>query len=64
MTEMQRYKHNKAILEKMARGESLATVSVQSTWFPPRPLTRKEPSHLKLAPRTPPRKVLTFKGKK
>jgi hypothetical protein len=37
---------NKRILAKMMRGESLATVPADATWFPPRPLVTKDPDAL------------------
>lgn len=36
-----RAKENKALIEKMRRGESLKTVNISSTWFPPRPIIKK-----------------------
>lgn len=42
MKEDQRKRENDALLEKMRKGESLATVSVQATWWPPRPIIKKD----------------------
>lgn len=41
MSDESRRKHNEKILQKMREGKPLNTVSPQSTWFPPRPLTKK-----------------------
>ena len=42
MKEDQRKRENDALLEKMRKGESLAIVSVQATWWPPRPIIKKD----------------------
>jgi len=47
-----RKKANEAILDKMARGESLTTVPVSMTWFPPRPVIKKDFSSLKGKPKS------------
>lgn len=39
-------KANEHILGKMKRGESLATVSTEATWYPPRPRIEKDLSKL------------------
>ena len=46
MTDDIRRKNNERVLEKMRRGESLTLVSVYSTWYPPRPLTKAPPKRL------------------
>jgi hypothetical protein len=42
----QRKKENDALIERMRKGESLASVSVSSTWWPPRPVIKKDLSLL------------------
>lgn len=42
MKEDLRKKENEALIEKMRKGESLATVSVKATWWPPRPIIKKD----------------------
>lgn len=42
----QRKKENDALIEKMRNGESLSMVSVSSTWYPPRPVIKKDLSLL------------------
>jgi|TARA_R110000868_G_scaffold260795_1_gene518907 hypothetical protein len=42
MSKEQRKKENDALIEKMRKGESLATVSVSATWWPPRPKIKKD----------------------
>lgn len=42
MNKDQRKKENDALIEKMRKGESLASVSVSATWFPPRPKIKKD----------------------
>lgn len=37
-----RMKRNDEILEKFFKGESLAKVPPQATWFPPRPIIKKD----------------------
>jgi len=37
-----RRKRNEEILEKFFKGESLAKVPPQATWFPPRPIIKKD----------------------
>jgi len=39
-------KQNDYILGKMQRGESLATVPTEATWYPPRPRIEKDLSKL------------------
>ena len=34
--------HNKEILHKMSRGESLNRFDSQKSWFPPRPIIKKD----------------------
>ena len=36
-----RNKRNKSIIERLMRGETLATVPQSATWFPPRPIIKK-----------------------
>ena len=36
-----RKKANKSVLDRFMRGETLATVPPEATWFPPRPLIPK-----------------------
>jgi len=42
-----RKKANEELLRKMKSGESLKTVSVQATWFPPRPIIKKDGDKIK-----------------
>ena len=42
MKEDRRKKENDALLEKMRKGESLTTVSTSATWWPPRPIIKKD----------------------
>jgi hypothetical protein len=42
-----RKKANEELLRKMKSGESLKMVSVQSTWFPPRPIIKKNEDKIK-----------------
>ena len=42
MSKDQRKKENDALIEKMRKGESLAKVSVSATWWPPRPVIKKD----------------------
>ena len=37
-----RAEHNRQLLEKMRKGESLALIPTQATWFPPRPIIQKD----------------------
>lgn len=62
MSNEQRKKENDALLEKMRRGESLATVSVSATWWPPRPVIKKDLSLL-FGEKTPDPKLETFNDK-
>jgi hypothetical protein len=39
--ELERKKRNKSIIERLMRGETLATVPQSATWFPPRPVIKK-----------------------
>jgi len=41
MSPEQRKKHNDRVLSLWRSGHTLATVSPQSTWFPPRPVNKK-----------------------
>lgn len=40
--EKQRRLHNRKILAKMKKGESLAKVNPMLTWYPPRPTVKKD----------------------
>jgi hypothetical protein len=40
--ERKRQKHNKEIVERMRRGEELAEVDMMESWFPPRPIIKKD----------------------
>jgi hypothetical protein len=42
MDEKKRIAENKRIIEKMKRGESIATIPTEATWYPPRPLIVKD----------------------
>lgn len=42
MDEKKRKQENDRIIERMKRGESLATVPTEATWFPPRPTIKKD----------------------
>jgi hypothetical protein len=42
MDEKKRIAENKRIIEKMKRGESIATVPTEATWYPPRPRIVKD----------------------
>ena len=42
MDEKKRIAENKRIIVKMKRGESLATVPTEATWYPPRPVITKD----------------------
>lgn len=46
MSKDQCKKENDSLIEKMRNGESLAMVSVSSTWYPPRPIIKKDLSLL------------------
>ena len=39
--ENQRKSHNKNILRKMKQGEALATINTMMSWYPPRPVLKK-----------------------
>ena len=47
MDEKKRKQENDRIIARMKRGESLATVPSEATWFPPRPLTVKNENDIK-----------------
>ena len=49
---------NDYVLRKLQRGESLATVPPEATWYPPRPQVEKDLS--KLYPDLQPKKVLSL----
>ena len=38
-----RKKHNDEVLERMKDGDSLQRYSAQSSWYPPRPVVKKDP---------------------
>lgn len=40
--EKQRQKHNKNIVERMKRGEDLVEFDEMESWFPPRPMVKKD----------------------
>lgn len=42
-----RRKANKSILERFMRGETLATVPPDATWYPPRPIIAKDKEAIK-----------------
>ena len=44
---LKRKQHNRKILKKMAKGESLSTFNSQSSWFPPRPIIKKDKTAIK-----------------
>jgi hypothetical protein len=46
--EKSRKHHNDELLARFYRGESLAVVSPQSTWFPPRPIIKKDENALEV----------------
>lgn len=48
MSKDQIKKDNQRVLELMKNGESLKTVSVKSTWFPPRQKIEKDENALEL----------------
>jgi hypothetical protein len=58
----QRKKENDALIKKMRNGESLAMVSVSSTWYPPRPVIKKDLSLL-FGEKTPDPKLETVSNK-
>lgn len=37
-----RRRENRDIIERMKRGETLVKTDVMSTWFPPRPIVKKD----------------------
>lgn len=39
---LRRKQHNKKVLKKMEKGESLSSFNSQSSWFPPRPIIKKD----------------------
>ena len=39
---LRRKMHNRKILKKMEKGESLSSYNPQSSWFPPRPIIKKD----------------------
>ncbi len=42
-----RKKANKSILERFMRGETLATIPQEATWYPPRPVITKDKESIK-----------------
>lgn len=40
--ELRRKLHNRKVLKKMNRGEVLNSFDSQSSWFPPRPIIKKD----------------------
>lgn len=58
----ERRKRNKELIERWMRGEPLNTVSPEATWFPPRPIIKKENTGLFSTDKPKP-KVLEFKKK-
>ena len=62
MSKEQRKKENEALIERMRKGESLAMVSVSSTWYPPRPVIKKDLSLL-FGEKTPDPKLETVNNK-
>jgi len=46
MDEKKRKQENDRIIERMKRGENLTTVPAEATWFPPRPIIKKDLSKL------------------
>lgn len=54
---------NDSILSRLKRGESLATVPPEATWFPPRPLIEKDLSKLySITPKSPLLSLVTNDG--
>lgn len=43
---MKRSERNKDLVERMKRGESLSTVDAAATFWPPRPIIKKDPTAL------------------
>lgn len=43
----QRNQHNKEILDKLKKGESTQLIPTHMTWFPPRPIIKKDEKHIK-----------------
>jgi hypothetical protein len=41
--ERRRQEHNRQLLEKMVSGEPLRAFDSQASWFPPRPVIKKDP---------------------
>jgi hypothetical protein len=62
MSKEQRKKENEALIERMRNGESLTAVSVSSTWWPPRPVIKKDLSLL-FGEKTPAPKLETVNDK-
>lgn len=42
---------NEEIIKKMKNGEDLATCNLQDTWFPPRPIIKKDKTALGFLPK-------------
>jgi len=62
MTEFERRIHNNRILDSWKNGESLTVIKAQSTWFPPRPIIKKDKRALDVVMK-PKKTILKFKGK-
>lgn len=43
-----REKHNREVLERMKTGDPLQRYSSEASWFPPRPIVKKDENALKL----------------
>ena len=70
-----RSKHNAFVLSKFRKGESLSQHSSMSSWFPPRPIVKKDfnaveklynahPLQKMSKPKEVPSKILRFSGKR
>ena len=44
---VQRKKHNEDLINRMKQGESLQTQSASDSWFPPRPVIKKNSAALR-----------------
>ncbi len=47
-SEIARKKRNEEIIRKMKSGESLAAMSTEASWFPPRPIIKKDKDALEV----------------
>ena len=45
---LRRRAHNDEILKKMRSGESLATIDMEASWFPPRPVIEKDSTAIRM----------------